>query len=197
MNVALESSDQAEVVAPFKRVAAVLVTTLLLTSCTSFEPIPDTWPKRYREFIQKVDMPIGRRITVYLGLDTSNSPPDQPYDQEIVFYSSIPNAVWNTQIRFNAGVNKGYTGSVETSFSPSVVCISHEQLNEVGEFKPGISIPMHVATGPHGSGYVRHLPQPDHFIFKLDNDVRVDAVVVMEKGCLTRLQHAISSKLTR
>lgn len=185
---------------PFKtfvRAATGIVVVLLSVSCVSLETIPDTWPKRYREFIQKVDMSIGRRITVYLGLDTSNSPPNQPYDQEIVFYSSIPNAVWNTQIRFNAGVDKVYTGSVETSFSPSVICITYEQLNEVGEFKPGISIPIHVTTGPHGSGHVKYLPQPDHFIFKLDNDVRVDAVVVMEKGCLTRLQHAISSKLTR
>lgn len=180
-----------------KCITVGLVTSLLLTSCTSFEPIPDTWPKRYREFIQKVDMPIGRRITVYLGLDTSNSPPNQPYDKEIVFYSSIPSAVWNTQIRFNAGVDKVYTGSVETRFSPSVVCISYEQLKEVGDFEQGISTPMHVTTGPGGSGYVRFTPQPDHFIFKLDNDIRVDAVVVMEKGCLTRLQHAISSKLTQ
>lgn len=180
-----------------KCITVGLVTAPLLTSCASFESIPDTWPKRYREFIQKVDMPIGRRITVYLGLDTSNSPPNQPYDKEIVFYSSIPSAVWNTQIRFNTGVNKVYTGSVKTSFSPSVVCITYEQLKEVGEFKPGLAVPMHVTTGPSGSGYVRFTPQPDHFVFKLDNDVRVDAVVVMENGCLTRLQHAISSKLTR
>jgi hypothetical protein len=174
-----------------------LTAVLLLTSCASFEPVPETWPKRYREFIQKVDMPIGRRITLYLGLDRSNSPPRQPYDQEIVFYSSKPSPVWNTQIRFNAIVGKVYTGSVETRFSPSVTCITHAQLDEVGEFRPGIAVPMHITNGPRGSGHVTYLPQPDHFVFKLDNDVRVDAIVLMEKGCLTSLQHAISSKPTQ
>ncbi len=132
-------------------------------------------------------MPIGLRITVYLGLDTSNSPPNQPYDQEIVFYSSKPSAVWNTQIRFNSGVDKVYTGSVETSFSPSVVCISYEQLKEVGEYKLGIVIP-----GRHGSP--AYFP-PDHFVFKLDDGTTRQAIIVMEKGCLSRLTHTISSRV--
>lgn len=171
------------------RAATGLALALALVSCVSMETIPDTWPKRYREFLQKVEMPIARRITMYLGLDTSNSPRHQPYDQDIVFYSSMPGAVRNIQIRFNAGVDKVYTGTVETSFSPSVVCITYEQLKEVGEYKPGIVIP-----GRHGSpGYA----PPDHFVFKLDDGTTLQATIVMEKACLSSLKHTLSSRLNK
>ena len=184
---------------PFKslmRAATGLVLVLLLVSCVSMETIPDTWPKRYREFLQKVEMPIARRVSLYLGLETGNSPVSQANGKPIVFYTTVPSAVRMATIRFNAAIDGVATASIETSFNPSVTCISLEQLKEVGDFQPGNDLPVHVTTGPGGTGYVRFVPQPDHFIFRLADEVRVDALIVMERGCLTGLHHALPPKPT-
>jgi hypothetical protein len=138
-------------------------------------------------------MPFSQRVAVYLGLETDRSPTSQAYGEPIVIYASSANTIWGATIRFGAPIGNVYKGRIGTNFSPSVTCITYDQLKEVGDFRTGNSVPMHVMTGPSGSGYVTFLPLPDHFIFKLENGTTLEANVVMEKGCLSSLEHNLSS----
>ena len=174
------------------RAISYLSLTILLASCASPPPVPDTVPKRYREFIQRSDLPFAQRVSLYLGLSTTTSPSTHPPGEAIVIRSSRPNAISAATIRFDAFADNVYTGQIWTDFDPLITCISTAQLERVGHYLPGQPIAVH-GHGPGNSfGVVRLDPTPDHFFFVLDSGIRVDALAVMENGCLVQLKHPVS-----
>jgi hypothetical protein len=170
----------------------------MLISCTTVEPIPETWPKRYQEFLQKTGMPIGQRSAIYLGLNVDKLQATRPYDEAIVLQPIARHAISGATIRFDSQINNIATGRMWTAFDASMICISRDQLKEVGEYVIAWpTMPIH-SLGINGSfGSIRFETQPDHLIFKLKDDVRVEAIVEMHNGCLTGLKHAISSRINQ
>lgn len=176
-----------------RRVLLPLLAVLLTACVTQPQPVPDTWPKRYRAFIQEVNLPLGSRFSRYLGPIADRPPGDIGTEEALNIRFAPTNAVSGVTVRFDTVLNGVYAGRMWTQFNRKVTCVSLKQLSEVGQYQPGYPYPVHGYGRENVFGVVRLESTPDKFILFLEGGARLEADPYFVDGCLDRLEHSVAS----
>jgi hypothetical protein len=180
------------------RFALLLFPVVLFSGCaTQPPPVPDTWPARYRSFLQESKLPLGFRMKRYLGSIQDESSLQVGTQEAIVVRFGLTNPISSVTIRFDESRDGGYVGNMWTNFNRNILCVSLKQLSEVGDYMAGDPILVH-GHGPNGFfGVIRMDRTPDKFILALDDGAKIEGVARFERGCLSQLEHPVASRSTR
>lgn len=177
------------------RRALPLLLAVLLTACaTQPPPVPDTWPKRYRTFIQEVSLPLEFRLSRYLGPIVDRPSRSIGTEEALIIQFAPTNAISGVTLRFDTLANGVYAGRMWTQFNRKATCVSLKQLSEVGQYRPGYPFPVHGYGRDNVVGVARLESTPDKFVLLLEGGGRVEADLHFENGCLDRLEHAVTSR---